>query len=352
MVRSPISEAPAVVRVLRPLIVLPVDGAFALDDDELESLLCHECAHVARHDNLLALVAGVIRAVFWFNPLVWLAYRRLAEEREKACDEIVADDARRAETYAQALLKICQAILARPAAGVSCMASAHLKQRMEHIMRYSKTPATKFWHFALTSLAVLFLLGAVAATAAIGNGKLAGSNDPYGITMRVGKVSADVYGVRVFAADNNSKSVVWTSRYLKVKANESFTANGATSVGSEPELSFRTDGTVDADGRVVAHVEVTRGGEVIQRNTLAAVPTDAGRYKGEPISINLKDADMRDVLKAFAQITGIDIVAAPEVEGRVDVNVTNVPWDQALDDILREHGYRWRMEGDKMIVSR
>ena len=61
VVRSPISEAPAVLRVLRPLIVLPADGADTLDEDELESLLCHECAHVARRDNLLALIAGVIR---------------------------------------------------------------------------------------------------------------------------------------------------------------------------------------------------------------------------------------------------------------------------------------------------
>ncbi len=350
LVRTPISEAPAVLRVLRPLIVLPADGADTLDDDELESLLCHECAHVARHDNLLAFIEGVVRALFWFNPLIWLAHRRLAEEREKACDEIVADNAQRAETYAQALVKICQAILARPAAGVSCMASAHLKQRMEHIMRYRKS--TAFGHFAITSIAVVFLFAAVAATAAIGNGNTSRAGDAYKATLKVGRIGQDVYSVRVAVQETASNALAWTSRPLKVKAGETFTTTGGSAVGNDPELGFRTEGRVDQNGQVTASVEVMRGSDVVQRNTLLAVPDDAGRYTGEPISMDLKNAEIRDVLKTFAQLTGIEIVAADGVEGKINVNLVNVPWDQALDQLLAEHGYTWRMEGGKMLVSK
>lgn len=352
VVRSPVSEAPAVLRVLRPIIVLPADGTDTLDDDELESLLCHECAHVARHDNLLALVGGVIRAFFWFNPLVWLAHRRLAEEREKACDEIVAENAERVETYAQALVKICQSILARPAAGVSCMASAHLKQRMEHIMRYRKSAASAFWHFAMTSIAVLFLFGAVAATAAINNHKTANANDPYAVMMHVGQIGDGLYGVRITARDKTSNVVVWSSRYLKVKAGETFSANGATTIGAEPALGFRADGRLDDRGQATADVEVTRGDDVLQHTSVTAIPTDAARYTGTPITVQLEDADIRDVLKNFAKVTGLEIVAAPGVEGRIDVDLVNVPWDEALDKILKEHGYTWSMHGKTMTVTR
>jgi beta-lactamase regulating signal transducer with metallopeptidase domain len=352
LVRSLISEAPAVLRVLRPLIVLPADSADTLDDEELESLFCHECAHVARHDNLLALIEGVVRALFWFNPLIWFAHRRLAEEREKACDEMVADNAQHAETYAQALAKICQAILARPAAGVSCMASAHLKQRMEHIMRYRKSSGRVFWHFAITSAAVVFLLAAVAATAAISNGNTSNDDKPYNVTLKAGKIGKDLYGIRISACEKTSNIVAWASRPLKVKSGETFTAKGAAAVGNEPEISFRAEGRVDENGQVTAHVEVMRGTDVVQRITIAAVPKEADRYTGTPISMNLKDADLRDVLKTFASLTDLEIVPADGVEGKISVNLVNVPWDQALDQILKEHGYTWRLEGNKMTVSR
>ena len=53
----------AIVLNAATLIVSP------LDDDELESLLAHECPHVARRDNFIALIEALLRAVFWFNPL-------------------------------------------------------------------------------------------------------------------------------------------------------------------------------------------------------------------------------------------------------------------------------------------
>jgi len=351
LVRSPISEAPAVLRVLRPLIVIPAEGAETLDDDELESLLAHECAHVARRDNLVALLEALVRALFWFNPLIWLAHRRLAEEREKACDEIVADDARRAETYAQALVKFCQAILARPPAGVSCMASAHLKQRMEHIMSLKQSPSKAVRHFAVTALSVAVLFAAVAATAAISNPPQPAS-DPYTVMLKVGKIGNDFYAVRVAALDKSKNALAWTSRPLKVHVGETFKTDGASAIGNEPELSFHAEGSVAANGNTSAHVDVMRGSDLIQRASVKAIPQAEGRYSGEPISLNLKDADIRDVLAQFAKLTGLQITAGEGVEGKIDVNLVDVPWDQAFDQILREHGYTYKLNGKELTVFR
>jgi beta-lactamase regulating signal transducer with metallopeptidase domain len=134
--RSPLPEAPAVLGVRRPLILLPLAGCDNLSDDELESLLRHECAHVARRDNLLAGCTSVLGALFWFHPLVWIARRILRVERERACDEIAVGSGEGKETYLTALAKFCHAAICPELPGISRMATAHLKERMDHIMRY------------------------------------------------------------------------------------------------------------------------------------------------------------------------------------------------------------------------
>ena len=76
LLRSPGAIAPAAIGIVRPRIVLP--AALDLGDDELASILAHECAHVSRRDNLLALIDAAFGAALWFHPLVWIARRILA----------------------------------------------------------------------------------------------------------------------------------------------------------------------------------------------------------------------------------------------------------------------------------
>ncbi|MGZ7031214.1 MAG: AMIN domain-containing protein, partial [Thermoanaerobaculia bacterium] len=68
-------------------------------------------------------------------------------------------------------------------------------------------------------------------------------------------------------------------------------------------------------------------------------------YTGDPISLNLKDADIKDVLRTFAQLTGLNIAVDPNVAGSVTVDFVDVPWDQALDLILRQNGLTYVLEG-------
>jgi hypothetical protein len=60
-------------------------------------------------------------------------------------------------------------------------------------------------------------------------------------------------------------------------------------------------------------------------------------FNGEPISLNLKDADIKDVIRTFAELTGLNIAVDPGVAGAVTVDFVDVPWDQALDLILRQN---------------
>jgi type IV pilus assembly protein PilQ len=76
------------------------------------------------------------------------------------------------------------------------------------------------------------------------------------------------------------------------------------------------------------------------------VPTTVSRWSGEAISLDLKDADIRDVLKTFAKLGRFNLAIDPDVKGSVTVRLENVPWDQALDVILRMNGLGYVVEGN------
>ena len=80
--------------------------------------------------------------------------------------------------------------------------------------------------------------------------------------------------------------------------------------------------------------------------------TQVRRFTGEPISLNLKDADIKDVLRFFSQITGLNIVVDPDVTGSVTVSLDNVPWDQALDIMLRINRLDYVVENNVLRVAR
>lgn len=75
------------------------------------------------------------------------------------------------------------------------------------------------------------------------------------------------------------------------------------------------------------------------------------KYVGEPISLDLKDADIRDVLLTFSRLARLNMVIDPDVRGAVTVRLENVPWDQALDVILKVNGLGCVLEGTILRVG-
>ncbi len=150
-------------------------------------VLAHEMAHLARHDWLTQLAAEVVRAIYWFNPLFWLACARLRQESEHASDDIVLDLGFGRTSYATHLVDLARAFstygrtwlpapsIARPSTlerRVRAMLNPHTNRRPQSITR---------------RLAVVMLLVALAlpiASASQGSGALSGTvSDPSGRTM-------------------------------------------------------------------------------------------------------------------------------------------------------------------------
>ena len=77
----------------------------------------------------------------------------------------------------------------------------------------------------------------------------------------------------------------------------------------------------------------------------------APRYSGNPVSLDFQGADLRAVLRTFAEISGLNIVIDPTIQGTVDVSLRDVPWDQALDIILRANKLGYVVDGTIVRVA-
>jgi type IV pilus assembly protein PilQ len=77
----------------------------------------------------------------------------------------------------------------------------------------------------------------------------------------------------------------------------------------------------------------------------------APRYTGHPVSLDFQGADLRAVLRTFAEISGLNIVIDPTIQGTVDVALRDVPWDQALDIILRANKLGYVVDGTIVRVA-
>src|SRR3984957_2529419 len=77
----------------------------------------------------------------------------------------------------------------------------------------------------------------------------------------------------------------------------------------------------------------------------------AGKYSGEPISVNLKDVDLRDFFRLIHEISGLNIVVDPSVKGSLTIVLDDVPWDQALDIVLKNNGLDKQLEGNVLRIA-
>lgn len=91
--------------VLRPVLLLPTCGD-AWSESSRHAALMHELAHIERRDALSNLIARLACALYWYNPLVWIAAHRIRSLQERACDDVVLRAGATPSDYAQLLLDV------------------------------------------------------------------------------------------------------------------------------------------------------------------------------------------------------------------------------------------------------
>jgi beta-lactamase regulating signal transducer with metallopeptidase domain len=128
-------STPATVGVWLPAILLPTE-ARRWPPAETRAILAHELAHVHRWDCLTQAISRVACAVYWFNPLVWLADRRMSSERERACDDAALRAGAAPVDYAAMLLDLVRSVSSRSLApgALPMVGTSELEARLRAIL--------------------------------------------------------------------------------------------------------------------------------------------------------------------------------------------------------------------------
>jgi type IV pilus assembly protein PilQ len=89
-----------------------------------------------------------------------------------------------------------------------------------------------------------------------------------------------------------------------------------------------------------------------QKSQMTQQPASSGpKYTGEPISVNLKDVDLKDFFRLIHEISGLNVVLDPNVKGTLTIVLDDVPWDQALDIVLKNNELARQLEGNVLRIA-
>lgn len=157
ILESLLVATPATIGTINPLVVLPSTWR-DWPADKLAAVLAHERAHQRRRDPLIALLARLNCAVFWFHPLAWWLKRALATTAEHACDDAAVSSAGGRQRYAEILIEIADTIRLHQgrlvAHSVGVGGSGRLERRIERILQDAPEPMSSRRQQRLTAVSV------------------------------------------------------------------------------------------------------------------------------------------------------------------------------------------------------
>jgi beta-lactamase regulating signal transducer with metallopeptidase domain len=282
---------------LRPTVLLPQGSEF-WDEERIRVVLHHELAHVRRNDWLLHTVAEMLRVAYWFNPLMWIVCRRLRLESECAADNAVLAHGISASQYAVHLLKIVRELHQPDHSWSAASAMARpstLERRFSAMLNNDADRRPTGW-LAMAAVAMLLL-----------------------------SVSLPVAALSTSAPPPVVVWEVWPAPVV-------------------PPPAARAQ---------VPQIAATAPARVQQAPVPVLSPPAAPRpaYTGEPISLDLSNTDIKDFFRLIRDLSGLTVVLDPDVKGSITITLTDIPWDQALDIVMKTYNLGAVLEGNVMRIS-
>ncbi|MEX0711098.1 MAG: M56 family metallopeptidase [Pirellulales bacterium] len=278
--------------IVRPVVLLPASLLSRLERSEIKMVLAHELAHAKRHDLAWNWLAAIVRGLFFFHPLVWLAQRRWRMAQEMACDEqVLLRVGARAADYAELLIKVSTLSGPLPQGGLAAVGVAgsyrNLRERLMAMRHYSSMSGRKLWACRL-------------AVAALGSMAIA----PWQLTAQEAGRIADGGQSKQAAGDENGER---TARQAEPREQLIGVWGGVGARGGEVQgqlrLTFFEDGTFEATvpaidvGLVQLSGGVSSGtwkldGDRLVRETKSRLPGEQGTRTADEI-VRLDDSVLR-----------------------------------------------------------
>jgi type IV pilus assembly protein PilQ len=123
------------------------------------------------------------------------------------------------------------------------------------------------------------------------------------------------------------------------------------SFGGKSEPERPTEGSGQAAQQAIKQANAAAASVAQGATQASPMPAPPGKYTGEPISVNLKDVDLKDFFRLIHEISGLNIVLDPNVKGTLTLVLDDVPWDQALDLVLANNGLDRKLQGNVLRIA-
>lgn len=164
--QSDLVPSPVIIGLFKLRIILPADFNSRYSDEQQQLIIEHELTHYRHKDNVWNLFALMIIALFWFNPIVWIAYKAFRQQQELACDQDVLKEKslNQRKAYAYALLNTCSSQKLSFFTQLNYSDEMFMKERIVEVNQHIKNKKRP----------VLILLASLLAVGAIGQYTLAG----------------------------------------------------------------------------------------------------------------------------------------------------------------------------------
>ncbi|MCH8824839.1 MAG: PD40 domain-containing protein [Planctomycetes bacterium] len=268
-------HAPLTYLTFHPVIALPHGFTDELSAEELRTIALHELAHIKRHDPLVLNLASIIRAIFFFHPLVWLAAREIAALAEEAADNIVLEATNAPLPYAKMLTRLTEQLTHRMfqtelAVGIVFSKSALLR-RIEAILS-PRTDQLRHLSVGVIAMTTILVLGSLVLAASMpltpASPKASFDDHASGMSVRhIWKVddNANVYPSGVSRDGRYISFVDWTAGNLAIRDLKTGVNRLVTNNTSWATLSgWAEESVISPDGKQIAyHWFVEESGENI-----------------------------------------------------------------------------------------
>lgn len=200
---SSLIEVPMTMGWIRPVILFPAALLTGLSTGEIELLMAHELAHIRRCDYLVNLVQTVVESLFFYHPVTWWISRRMRQERENSCDDLVT--ARSAEVLAYANVLFHLESLRQP--DVSLAAAANGGSLLQRIQRLADEPTPGSGRGLPLLLMALSVLGVVAA------GSLTKTQTLLSATLHAGSMKKSARSTNIASSTSSRQTVIYQDNF-------------------------------------------------------------------------------------------------------------------------------------------